>query len=237
MTSGEMLDEVVVSGRLRYVYDKKGPPFEGSVIKITDSVAKRFPNMAKILDTEKFLVNYGADIKITAMERSYMGGPRPILFHMDGQVIRRPENVRMLLTSPTVMFEDIYVDYSTNFVYHPDSFMPMRDAIIIHAFSRRTNFKSPELNQNATSISKQVKHGFEPTKEFYTPRYIDYSIPSFRDYGVIHWIPNFTLNGNENKHVPIFNTGLDEVNLYVEGITSEGDLISQVIPIYHLKKP
>jgi len=209
VTSGEVLDEVVVSGRLSRVYKKKGPPFKGSVIKITDSVAKIFPSVAEILNTEKFIVRMGASVasntsstsgaymKATALQRGPGRAPRPVMYFLDGQPIYPdPAIIHVFLTSPTTQFEDIYIDYSDNVTNDPKTGLVVREAIIINAFSRRTNFKSPSLNRKASSITVQVKHGFDPAKEFYTPRYIDYTIPSFKDYGVIHWIPDFTLNSN-----------------------------------------
>jgi hypothetical protein len=249
VNSRELLDEVVVSGRLSRVYNKKGPPFDGSVIKVTDSVAKRFPSFAEIMNTEKFLVNMGTCdygsrtphvrqevpcMKIRAMQRSVWGGARPIAYFIDGQPVH-PSTAHMFFTSPTTQFEDIYIDYSSNNVLYFGN--PLRDAIIINAFSRITNFESPTLNPRATSVAKKLEHGFEATKTFYTPRYIDYTIPSFKHYGVIHWTPNFTLTGNERKNVTIFDTGIEDVTLHVEGITSNGDLISQAISLKNSKKP
>jgi hypothetical protein len=248
VTSGELLNEVVVSGRLSRVYNKTGPPFDGSVIKVNDSVARRFPSFAEIMNTEKFLVNMGTCtqgrqtgpmgqeapcLNITPIQRSVFGGPRPVVYFIDGQPIH-PMSAHMFFTTPTTQFEDIYIDYSSNNVLLFG--LAYQDAIIVNAFSRMTNFESYTLNPNATGVSRTLKHGFETARTFYTPRYIDYTIPSFKEYGVVHWTPNFTLTGTERKNVTIFNTGLKDITLYVEGITSNGDLISQAITIENYKK-
>jgi hypothetical protein len=234
ISSRQVLDEVVVSGRLSRVYNKKGPPFEGSVIKVTDSIAKRFANFSKIMDTEKFLVRQGAEISITPIQRRSIGGARPVVYFLDGQPVH-PDMRYMLFTLPTTEIEDIYIDYSdSNVLYFGAT---IQEAIIVNVFSRRTSFESPSLNRSASSVSRKIKHGFEPTKTFYTPRYIDYTLPSFKEYGVIHWTPNFTLTGNERKNVTIFDTRLNEVTMYIEGITSNGDLISQTITLKNPKKP
>jgi hypothetical protein len=231
----EVLDEVVVSGRLSPVFNKKGPPFKGSIIKVTDSVALRFANLAKILDTEKFIVFQGAEISVRSVERNSRGGTRPVFYFVDGQPVN-PIALNMLFTSPTSEFEDIYIDYSNNVVQNPVTGIPVTESIIINLFSRRTNFKTESLNRNASSTSRTLKHGFEPVKEFYTPRYINYEIESFKEYGVIHWEPNALFQPNQATQLTVVETGLNEIDFYIEGITSDGNLISTIVS-FDNKKP
>ena len=68
-------------------------------------------------------------------------------------------------------------------------------------------------------------------KTFYTPKYGGFDTDLFQDLGVIHWTPNFVISNNETQSIRTLNTGLDDVVFYIEGITTKGDLISQVIPI------
>lgn len=233
LNENEVLDEVVVSGRLSRVYNKKGPPFKGSVIKVTDSVVKIHANMAKILDTEQFFVNQGSDVSVTSIRKSSRGGPRPILYYLDGQPVAE-DNAHFLFTTPTTQIEDIYIDYSDNSVLFFGR--PVQEAIIINMFSRISNFETPELNTGATSVSKELQHGFEPIKTFYTPRYIAYDIPSFKNYGVIHWEPNAVFNKDATTQLILIETGLDEIDFYIEGITSDGDLISTKVSFDNSKK-
>jgi hypothetical protein len=232
INENEVLDEVVVSGRLSRVYNKKGPPFKGSAIKINDSIVKFYPTVARIFDTEKFIVSRGARMGIRSVQRNYKGQPRPILIYLDGQPL--PDRSFFLLSSPS-QFEDIYIDYSDNNVLYLGR--TFRDAIIINAFSRISRFDNPVLNPQASSTFQTVKHGFEPTKSFYTPRYIDYKIESFKEYGVIHWEPNAILTKNKTTQLTIVETGLNGIDFYIEGITSDGDLVSTIITSKNTQKP
>ena len=77
--------------------------------------------------------------------------------------------------------------------------------------------------------------GFEPTKEFYTPKYASYNLISFKNYGVIHWEPNMNIKSNSSDELKIIDTELDEINFYIEGISSDGSVFSQIINVNTFK--
>ncbi|MBQ4820061.1 hypothetical protein [Aquimarina sp. MMG016] len=77
-------------------------------------------------------------------------------------------------------------------------------------------------------LEYEFKKGFEPVKEFYNPGYSNYKDPFFISYGAIHWQPrlNFDQKGFATFTIP--NTGLENITLFVEGMGSDGSLISKV---------
>lgn len=81
------------------------------------------------------------------------------------------------------------------------------------------------------------KTGFQPTKEFYTPKYASYTLRSFTNYGIIHWEPNLNISANSSDEIKMIDTQLDEINFYIEGISSDGSVFSQIIKIDSSGKP
>jgi len=99
--------------------------------------------------------------------------------------------------------------------------------VVVKLFTRRTNLFVNKPNSRINNT--QVTYGFQPTKKFYTPKYFSYNTDTFKDYGIIHWEPFVTLKNLEAFNMTTINTGLKDVNFYIEGISSEGNLISQKI--------
>lgn len=74
-------------------------------------------------------------------------------------------------------------------------------------------------------------NGFAAQKEFYAPKYTSYTSDFFTKYGVIHWLPHFLLNDSGQGQIKIFNTVQSGVNLYIEGMTLDGTLISEILTV------
>jgi hypothetical protein len=43
--------------------------------------------------------------------------------------------------------------------------------------------------------------------------------------GTVGWEPNITLTSNSEHYLDLVDTGLNELTLYIEGITESGELI------------
>lgn len=216
----EVLDEIVISSRLDRVFNKiGGPPFQGKIIKINDSIAKQFVTLDQIINQQRFLLEYGegAEISVKSIEK------RPVVFYLDGQLIH---NFHNFINTNTTSFEDVYIDYSYNNVLINGQ--NISEVIIVNVFSRISPFKDITLSDTPYRNIK-LGIGFEPVKKFYTPRYVMYDIKSFRDNGVIHWEPNATVHSGEAFEMTTVNTGLKDISFYVEGISNKGDLISQIV--------
>ena len=99
----------------------------------------------------------------------------------------------------------------------------------IKIYTRRGVFLRKNDGVNTTVYSKKSKFGFQPIKEFYTPKYASYTLQSFKDYGIIHWESNLDVIDGMSKEFRIVNTGTDEINFYIEGISSDGKVFSKVI--------
>jgi hypothetical protein len=105
----------------------------------------------------------------------------------------------------------------------------------IKIFTRKNLYVRNNDSFNTTSFINVSSYGFEPTKEFYTPRYTSYQLKSFIDFGIIHWTPNLEIKNNYSSKIKTTNTGLDEVSFYIEGISSDGSVFSQKIILNNSK--
>ncbi|APY08604.1 hypothetical protein BWZ20_09955 [Winogradskyella sp. J14-2] len=65
---------------------------------------------------------------------------------------------------------------------------------------------------------------FNKRKKFYTPKYKYYEDDFFKEYGVIDWKPNLTLNNNGQLVFKIAQPQVP-VTLFIEGITNDGTFI------------
>ena len=95
-----------------------------------------------------------------------------------------------------------------------------------------------EITENREMISKRsnnlfnfvAKNGFTTNKKFYIPKYSSYASDIFKNYGIIDWIPKFEVNKSKNTF-KIPNTLTDKIILYIEGMSTDGYLISEEIEL------
>ncbi len=74
-------------------------------------------------------------------------------------------------------------------------------------------------------------NGFSINKEFYAPKYTSYSNEAFGNYGVIDWISDLSLKPNGTASFKVLNTMQPQISLFIEGLTIDGNLISEEIKI------
>ncbi|MEM6718517.1 MAG: hypothetical protein AAF611_04290 [Bacteroidota bacterium] len=97
---------------------------------------------------------------------------------------------------------------------------------VIKLYTRRTPlFKKPgvELQYLATTAPTSFTVG----KKYYAPNYTSYLNPVFQQYGAISWIPSVALNAESASTFKIYDTYTKNVTLFIEGISEDGDLISE----------
>ena len=177
-----------------------------------------------------------SDIESTAVRGSVVRhlnpSRNPVVFFLNNVQINEPA---IVLGRPLFEFEDIYIDATLNANIISIGGDVSTFATVIKLFTRRTPFifnDARPANENAV----RVTYGFEATKTFYSPKYGGFDTELFQDLGAIHWTPNFVLKNNEITTLKTLDTGLNEVTFYIEGISSNGDLISQAIMLENSKK-
>jgi hypothetical protein len=222
----ETLDEIVLTANLEKAQRKKYRlPFRGKLVNIGKEEVKKYNDLGDFLNNYGFTVEYdplilgGRTIRSRRLRQG--GDASPPIFYIDNIIV---PSFTMLNRSISD-FEDVYVDTSPNSSIRGDGFVT-----IIKAFSRRTPISRIDRSKSYQSFTK-VDYGFEPVKKFYTPKYIAYNIKPFQEYGVIHWEPNVTIMSNRLTPIKMIYTGLEEVDLYIEGVSSDGTVFSQKITL------
>ncbi|RKS56091.1 hypothetical protein BC962_1070 [Gillisia mitskevichiae] len=87
------------------------------------------------------------------------------------------------------------------------------------------------ISSRETILEIITTNGFTVNKEFYAPKYTSYTNEAFKDYGVIDWISDLSLEKNGTATFKFMNTLQSQVSLFIEGISVDGNLISEEIKI------
>lgn len=69
---------------------------------------------------------------------------------------------------------------------------------------------------------------FSEEKKFYVPKYNNYNSDFFIEYGVIDWLPSCKLDKEGYLNFTIHNPGNNNLKLFIEGATENGDLVSEI---------
>lgn len=221
----EQLDEVtVVVKKKERLRDPQFPNAE--ITQITEEIARSYPNITDYIQNNGFDVVDGTTSgvflgRITITSRGRGGGASPVLF-INGALIQ-DYNILQTITMDKV--DKILIDRSGIGlgISGGNAF-----GGVIKITTRATSLFSPNL-ASPDIFKTKINYGFEPTKEFYAPKYPSYRISSFKNYGVVHWDPNVSLSGSESYKFRTVNTELEDLNFYIEGISNKGTFFSQII--------
>ncbi|MEP2238836.1 MAG: hypothetical protein ABJI22_10790, partial [Maribacter sp.] len=98
---------------------------------------------------------------------------------------------------------------------------------VIRIYTRRLpRDYNDQYGRDENVFKYELKEGFEPVKKFYTPKYTSYLSNEFENFGTIHWVPELKTDENGVATFKILNTLQNNINFYIEGMSTEGDLIS-----------
>ena len=98
----------------------------------------------------------------------------------------------------------------------------------IHIFSL-----SPLEYINNTSQFAHIKApvGFAIEKEYYNPLYPSFTDETYQKFGSVYWEPNIHLEGKESETITIPTNAQKSMQVYIEGVTESGKLISKKITL------
>jgi len=243
----DILEEIVVTATLDKQKRKKyNLKTTGKIYPVTRETDKRYLNVGQFLDSHGFAVNYANSGLLLSPGATNLGGTSTssssssvagiTIKHLNpnkNPVVVFLDNVQLneftiVANRALQEFEDIYIDdtYNANLVSVNGGVSIF--ATVIKLFTRK---EPMEINSSKSKVRQttRVPFGFAPRKKFYAPKYVSYDNDLFRDVGTVDWKPNFKISSNNQSVFNILNTGAKEVTFYIEGMTSEGDLISQII--------
>lgn len=245
--SYEELDEIKLKADLRKkMWKESYDPIlvNGKVTKITEEEINRYPNITD------FIQDAGFDVIVWSSNNVRLTDPN------SGEVITRRVGDVIITTrrqnrgstseraeSPTIFLDGILVsDFNMLLNMNTDKV----DKIVvdktgaglglvggfggaIKIYTRKDLYPRNQVKYNDTYYSNYSYHGFEPIKEFYTPKYASYRMQSFKEYGIVHWLPDVEVVNGISKEFTMVNTGLDEIHFYIEGLDNFGRPFSQVL--------
>ncbi|MEM6718521.1 MAG: hypothetical protein AAF611_04310 [Bacteroidota bacterium] len=97
---------------------------------------------------------------------------------------------------------------------------------VIKIYSRTTPlFKKPDVESPYLKAAAPLS--FAVRKKYYAPRYTSYLNPVFEKFGAISWHPIVELNTKTASTFKIYDTYTKNITLFIEGISENGDLISE----------
>ncbi len=197
------LDEVTVSDRRRADNSFQITPFvEGRLIG--EEEIKRYPSLVG------YIARLGFSAGNPVRQTGYPRGPVPVF--VDGVIASYQEWVGIPLRNVA------NVVFSKNHVYRPFISITLNSDYI--SSERRDQF-----------IKFAIEKGYARPRNYFAPDYPDYTSNIFKKYGVLDWKPNVIV-GNEiptSITVPLKNQ--NGVLLFIEGLVSDGSLISQKVEV------
>ncbi|MEP3211502.1 MAG: hypothetical protein ABJN95_20110 [Maribacter sp.] len=220
------LEEVIVSEDRRKKKITTPVIPERKIKKMTLQTERLFPNLIDLIRSNGFNVwempNTGYDrIRITTKRPLVFSltQPSPILYIDDV----RYSDFNILLDFKSTKIESYFIDRSGNGE-------PGGAGGVIRVYTRKEGEMGASGSQKPDRKTKFFTHklsgGFTTLKKYYTPKYRSFVDDSFQNFGTIHWEPNLALDANGKGEFKIYNAGLQEMILYIEGMHTDGTLFS-----------
>lgn len=227
----EELDEVFLVGNKEVKAESNiyvNAYLKDKVTEITKDIAYNFQYITDVIRSKGYEVRLGLvggsverliiRIKNTQslLGKTELAFPEPIIYLDDHRLI----NFDLLYNVLTSDFESYYFQRS-------GAGEGSRGAGgVIRLYSKREKSKDKNFKNPEQSMEYVVDNGFEFFKDFYMPKYRSFNNSTFEEYGVIHWDPEVKINRNEKVRFKIFNTGINNITFYYEGMGENGSLMS-----------
>ncbi|WP_394749784.1 hypothetical protein [Spongiimicrobium salis] len=214
---------------------------KNKVTEVTPEIAWNYPFFTDIIRTKGYQVREEltltrdpradkiVDIR-TRIPLNFGQFPRPIVYLNDVRL----RFFDVLYKFPTSQVESYYFERSgasegSRGAGGVIRIYTRRDSEVQSVFAKDDIAKKWSSLQGAPSgkyYEYRAKHGFEKTKEFYTPKYRTYLDKAFENFGVVHWAPKVVTNERGEASFKILDTDLRELSFFIEGMGQKGSLIS-----------
>mgnify|MGYP003632524402 CR=1 FL=1 len=93
----------------------------------------------------------------------------------------------------------------------------------IYIFSKP--FKDIEITDRKTLTEIKFPLSFTKAKKFYIPKYDSYKSDFYKHYGIVDWLPINKIDESGKLNLQLNNIKTNEITLFIEGVTKEGDFI------------
>ncbi len=217
----QVLDEVVVKAKAREIEIRKLKENAFYDVDIFDDAMRRmnltFANYINAYVPEFFATEAFGNLTLARRSSTSLvnGFQTPTIFLDD------------MLISDLNFFYGFYmniVDYVTiNDEGIGEGFMGTNGVIRIY-----TSLDFIKKNQSSSFKSFEFPLSFARAKEFYVPKYDVYNDAFFEHFGLIDWIPDAKMDAFGNLNFTVYNPANINMRLFIEGASSEGNLISEI---------
>ena len=148
---------------------------------------------------------------------------------------RNPTSLASSSSSPIVYLDDVLISSLEMFIGFN---MNLVDYVAVNRFGYGEGFlgangviriyTSMEFKKNWRKTFKnyEIPLTFAENKKFYVPKYQVYNDNFFREYGVIHWIPNCKIDDNDNLTFKVYNPSNNNIKFFIEGVTQSGSYLT-----------
>lgn len=168
------------------------------------------------IEQNGFLVTKTDGIRITGRFKTSVNGPMtsPLVFLNDNRLLSFDQLIDVRMEE----LDEIY--FSTTAIVSSIN----NNAGIIKLYTKGPDY-SKVKNKSKPYI---ITGGYKRILPFINSDYISKSNKSFENFGLIYWIPNLLTDENGNYKFTFPNEGIKKVKLKIEGITNEGEIISEI---------
>lgn len=215
-----VLDEVVVRKKqhLEKVRNNVNvlPFLRRKIIPVDENTLFNFPFILDLIASRGYMV-YKNPTNFDVVVRSRRG--RLLNLYVDGQ---RWPDLQLLSAIRVEDIESYFFDTNNTIPGVANNF---NEALYIHTKQSTSSLESQKKGFRSAALSYPIVKGFEPTKNFYTPRYSTYFSKYFEELGVIHWEPEILLKDSKASF-KIIDTGLQHISIFIEGMDAAGNLFT-----------
>lgn len=226
LTDGvNVLDEVVVKTRKKITKDRT--PFGKATMLTTFEMDKMVVTggdmVLEFLALKRFKVEDRRGRIFIGRRRSFNN---PSLSSNSDDYTEQLRNVRVYLddneiTASLWMLREIPLNMVKSISFGQDPAV-FNETIYIYSLSPE------EYSRNNSEFSEfYLTQGFAKSKKYYNPKYPSFLEESYLHYGAIFWKPTIELEPNSSVNFTIPTNKQDEIKVFLEGISTNGKLISK----------
>jgi hypothetical protein len=217
-----ILDSVIIVGKkkiekLKFLDNYNNNRARG--YKINETVAATFRDVLGFIQTHGYNVSIsGADVIISKQfTTSFLSNKSPVIYLDDIPL----SDFSFLLNYNLDGVDEIYIDK----IGYGSGINGANGTIRIYSkFPSGPNAGEIKIKSKAY----YVKDGFQAAIPFENPKYENLKDISFRKLGTIHWEPNINSDENGAFRFSFPNLNQEVITIIVEGISSDGKLISEI---------
>jgi len=225
-----VLNEVTVEDKKLEKEDRAfvNPIYRNIGTTVTKDLANSFPKFTDLIRTSGFRVFTNLGSSGGGLSRVRISPQRP------GS---RFQQAPLLYVNDVLHFDfDILFDLETADI---ETFLVQQSGAVegggagggvIRIYTRKTGSLFNGAKDNKDKVFEYaLENTFEPVKEYYSPKYDLGQPDAFKSYGAVHWAPKVRVDEAGVANLKFWDTELEQIVLFIEGMDGEGELVSSKI--------